>query len=718
MKIKSPLKAVRKKLMLPEDLVSLVFENLPSMVTIKNTRTLKYVYINKVGEGIMGVTQKFIVGKREPDVFSHQNENEVLKNEREVIKQNLVVDYPTALLVTPTGIKCFKKRAIPFTSKQDGATYLIEVYEDMTEFVLPTKRKSSAKRQSQEILDKLKNARRVNFMNDATAALNGTLDTEDLIEDFAAVVVKDIADWCCVDLFDTTGNSIKRQISKHKHNALTIEATVWNSLEHSSKLNQNTISDLILQKKPYLYQLSHITKDTKIYRVTDKNNDASFTAQSAMIIPLVSYKKIIGLIALLSTSKNNIYSELDLLFAVEIAKRVSLAIENANLFTRANESNRTKSSFLANMSHEIRTPLGAMIGFADLALGDGNLSDTQRDYILKVIRNGKQVLNLVDDILDLSKIESDFMHIEKISFQFSKIIEDIKSMLEIRAKDKNIKLELVLEQGLTDSKLITDPNRLRQILINVIGNAVKFTETGIVRVEFKLVKENTLNYLQADVTDTGIGIAEHQQKNLFNAFLQLDPSNNRRFGGTGLGLFLSRKLAKLLGGDIILVKSDETNGSHFRASIQVEIVEASMDQKSEQDLESETPKSSNPVFVGSVLIVDDSEDNLTLLGHYLKNLNIHSESVNSGKEAIARALRHPYDLILLDIQMPDLDGYEVVQLLRLKNYTKPVVALTAHAMKGDRKKCLEAGFTDYLSKPIDKIQLTKILTLFLKQKDK
>jgi CheY-like chemotaxis protein len=143
-----------------------------------------------------------------------------------------------------------------------------------------------------------------------------------------------------------------------------------------------------------------------------------------------------------------------------------------------------------------------------------------------------------------------------------------------------------------------------------------------------------------------------------------------------------------------------------------------MDQKSEQDLESETPKSSNPVFVGSVLIVDDSEDNLTLLGHYLKNLNIHSESVNSGKEAIARALRHPYDLILLDIQMPDLDGYEVVQLLRLKNYTKPVVALTAHAMKGDRKKCLEAGFTDYLSKPIDKIQLTKILTLFLKQKDK
>jgi signal transduction histidine kinase/ActR/RegA family two-component response regulator len=717
MKSKVSSKKREREFVISNKIIHAVFDNLPTVVTIKNTKTFKYVYINKVGEGIMGVTKKSIIGKSESEVFTDQNKSKNFEKDRNALKRNVVVDFPIALFETPKGLKYFKKRAIPYSEKSKGATYLIEVYEDMTEFIIPSKKKSSAKIQSLELLEKLKNTRRVNFMNDATAALNGTLDTEDLIEDFASVVVKDIADWCCVDLFDTEGKTIKRQISKHRHFALTTEASAWTELLHSSELNRSTIIDLIANKKPYLYQSSQVTGDTKTYRVTDKNNDSSLTPLSVMIIPLVSYKKIIGLIALISTSKNNIYNELDLLFAVEIAKRVTLAIENANLFTRANESNRTKSSFLANMSHEIRTPLGAMIGFADLALEDGNLSGMQKDYILKVIRNGKQLLNLVDDILDLSKIESDFMHIEKIGFRFSKTIEDIKSIFEIRSKEKGIKFELKFHDSVQDSRLVTDPNRLRQILINVIGNAIKFTEQGTVTVEFNLTTENKRSFLIVDVTDTGIGISENQQKNLFNAFSQLDPSNSRRFGGTGLGLFLSRKLAKLLGGDIVLVTSKEKIGSQFRISIQIELEKESELRKEDLHSEPTVLNSKKISFEGRVLIVDDSEDNLIVLSHYLKNLKIESESVSNGKDAISRALNSKFDLILLDIQMPELDGFEVVQLLRLKHYSAPIVALTAHAMKGDRKKCIEAGFTDYLSKPIAKHELIDMLAQFLKVRE-
>ena len=380
----------------------------------------------------------------------------------------------------------------------------------------------------------------------------------------------------------------------------------------------------------------------------------------------------------------------------EIQKELEKAKEAAEV------ANSTKSAFLANMSHEIRTPLGAVLGFSEL-LVNGQLTDTERVESAEVIqRNGLLLSNVINDILDLSKVEAGKLEIEKVTVPFNEIIKDLSSLLSLEALKKGIRLN-VTTAGEIPSAIVTDPLRLRQILINIVGNAIKFTHRGSVDVLIK-VTQNEGPRLAFIVKDTGEGIDAAQSARLFEPFQQADVSITRKFGGTGLGLILSRKLAAALGGDVRLVESRLGHGSTFLVLIDPGVALETVAVK-----KSSRPAGKSTLEGLKILVVDDSLDNQALIKTILKHSGAEVETVSNGAEAVEAATRGNFDIILMDLQMPVMDGFEATRVLRDNGYKKPIVALTAHAMKEERERTLNSGFNDHLTKPIDQRELVRTL---------
>jgi signal transduction histidine kinase/ActR/RegA family two-component response regulator len=429
-----------------------------------------------------------------------------------------------------------------------------------------------------------------------------------------------------------------------------------------------------------------------------------------MVIPIkLANEKPMGVVTLLRKSTENKFNNMDLSLGDTLSRRLAVALDNSRLYYKAQEANRAKSAFLANVSHEIRTPLGAMLGFADIIKEDGRLSEENQEAIETVIRNGQQLLRIVDEILDISKVESERIQIEHIAFDLKNLLGEVVHLLQGRAEEKGIQLHMHYKE--IPDRIVSDPTRIRQILINVIGNAIKFTDKGFVSIEVKkrkFSKKDKQGRLEFIVTDTGIGISPDQKSNLFQPFAQADSSTTRRFGGTGLGLFLSRKLARLLGGDVILDSSKAGKGSSFSVTIAYSLADAAIIR--ETIVESRPPESK--IRTSHILIVDDAADNRELFRHYLKRLGFADrqiETAENGAEAIDMACKKTYGLILMDIQMPKMDGFQALDELKRRKYPGPIVALTAHAMKGDAEKCLAAGFDAYLQKPLSREALKKLL---------
>lgn len=375
----------------------------------------------------------------------------------------------------------------------------------------------------------------------------------------------------------------------------------------------------------------------------------------------------------------------------------------------AESSSRAKSAFLANMSHEIRTPLGAIIGFVDLMkspeLSRGELSD----YLRVVHRNADQLLRIVDDILDLSKVEAGKMLIETVEFSLPELLSDITALMSFRAHEKGIHFELKT-LSLLPEKVFSDPTRIRQILTNVVGNAIKFTERGQVGLHIRYVD----GFLEFVVMDTGIGIGSDEQQKLFRPFNQADASTTRRFGGTGLGLILTRRLSEALGGEFFLKGSEPGKGSEFVARVRA-IKTQGVPLVGERDIEVATKLSPSIVEPRGrvdgmkVLLVEDSRDNQVLIKLYLEMIGAKTEIAENGEEGVSQALKRSFDLILMDIQMPQVDGHEATRRLRRSGFKGPIVALTAHAMKEEKRRCIESGFSDFLSKPIHRQSLIEML---------
>lgn len=370
----------------------------------------------------------------------------------------------------------------------------------------------------------------------------------------------------------------------------------------------------------------------------------------------------------------------------------------------AERSNQAKSAFLANMSHEIRTPLSAIVGFVEL-LKEKNLAQEEvLKYHTVIDQNSKHLLQIIDDILDLSKVEAGKMLVENVEFSFVDFLADFSSYASIKAKEKGIVFKFKSNTKVPES-IISDPTRLRQILTNVVGNAIKFTDQGFVELTVDF-KEDKLHFT---VKDSGLGISEDQRNHLFQVFSQADSSTTRKFGGTGLGLVLTKKISQAFGGDFELIESKIGNGSTFEAKVPIalpkdkttlvaDVNKSSLDLSEEIDLHD-----------FEILLVEDSLDNQYLIQKMLSKTMVKFMTAVNGAEGVRLALAHKFDLVLMDIQMPVMDGHEAARTLRNHNYTGPIVALTAHAMKEEQQKAQSSGFSGYLSKPIDRMQLIELV---------
>lgn len=380
----------------------------------------------------------------------------------------------------------------------------------------------------------------------------------------------------------------------------------------------------------------------------------------------------------------------------------------------AEKASHIKSAFLANMSHEIRTPMTAILGFAEIMKQNNHDTETIR-HIDTIAKNGKYLLELINDILDVSKIEADKLDVEAIQCSLVELIEDVKTLMEIRALDKGLNLNIIID-GKVPCWIQSDPIRIRQILINLLSNAIKFTKQGSVQLVVKAIEIDAEHQsLQFDVIDTGIGMTEEQLSRLFQPFVQADSSTTRKYGGTGLGLTICKRLTNILGGEIY-VNSEFGTGTTFSVSViigkisDVEFVDQRAFKSEDDESLAFTNIKTDFEMSYNILLAEDGLDNQKLIRFLLMKAGGKVTLAEHGKLAVDLALKasekgKPFDVILMDMQMPELDGYAATKRLRDKGYPYPIIALTAHTMRGAREECLAAGCNNYATKPINRSQL-------------
>ena len=430
-------------------------------------------------------------------------------------------------------------------------------------------------------------------------------------------------------------------------------------------------------------------------------------------------------------------------YMADVTDRVQAQQSLLAAHAAAESANRAKTEFLANMSHEIRTPMTAILGYADMLADEQSqplTHATKTDCIETIKRNGEQLMSIINDILDISKIEADKLVVEHIEVSPLQIAQEVIELMKFKAQAKGLEMNLYCDSPVPKT-VLTDPTRLRQILINLVGNSIKFTESGSVSVTMRSDK-TAPSQLFFDVADTGIGIDPGQVSKLFRPFEQADASTTRKFGGTGLGLRISKRLSEMLGGNIT-VSSQPGVGSVFSLTIatgNINHVEHSLGNtriihKAEDpslQTKQHTPQSHTPPIALSglrILLVEDGPDNQRLIAFHLSKAGAEVQIAENGKKAvemlccnssIEQELRSPlpFDMILMDMQMPEMDGYQATQMLRIKGLQIPILALTAHAMESDRTKCLEAGCDEWLTKPIERSELISACHEWLAKRDR
>ncbi len=415
-----------------------------------------------------------------------------------------------------------------------------------------------------------------------------------------------------------------------------------------------------------------------------------------------------GQLAKANTQLQTLIVELD----QEVARRTAEALAARD---EAVAANLAKSAFLANMSHEIRTPLASILGFAELLL-DQRTGVSQEDALGTIMNNGRHLLQVISDILDVSKIEAEGLELEIAEVRLAALIKEVDLLMGPRAREKGLGFQLQAELPLP-AVLNSDPMRLKQVLLNFCSNAIKFTPSGSVTLRVRVLDGHAL---ELAVIDTGIGLTPAQIGRLFQPFAQADLSTTRRFGGTGLGLYICKQLAALLGGSLD-VQSHAGRGSVFALRIPLPTARLQPDGawiRTREELllagtSGEVRDLPIPSLAGAVLVAEDNADSQRLITAYLQCTGAAVRVVDNGEQAVQEALSGAYDLLLMDIQMPVLDGVSAISLLRRAGYRGAVVALTANAMRADIERYRRLGCQDVLAKPIDRVKLHAVLSRFL-----
>jgi signal transduction histidine kinase len=463
----------------------------------------------------------------------------------------------------------------------------------------------------------------------------------------------------------------------------------------------------------------HVTVGHSLYDVLSGERQSVVQAYMKQVLEgeTVRYERVIPFegreqtfsVSLIPEKSLNGEVESVLCIGTDITEHKRIENELRRAKDEADAANQAKSAFLANMSHEIRTPLGAVLGFAELMISADMTPSEKAASVEAIKRNGWMLSNIINDILDLSKVEAGRLELDCVDISVDELVEDARGYLDREAMEKGLRLNWALE-GPVPGRIHTDPLRVRQILLNIIGNAIKFTEKGEVEVKIKMIPAPSSDRMLMAfiIKDTGLGVSPQQALRLFKPFSQADASMTRKFGGTGLGLVLSRRLARGLGGDVVLTSSVLGEGSTFMVTIDPGSEKHQWSSDADPSLAHDTATRQR---LGNlrVLLVEDSPDIQSLVKRLLRVNGASVQVASNGREGLEKALNSEFDAILMDLQMPEMDGFEATRQLRERGYTKPIIALTAHAMKEERERCLARGFTDHVSKPIDHHQLEQTL---------
>ena len=404
----------------------------------------------------------------------------------------------------------------------------------------------------------------------------------------------------------------------------------------------------------------------------------------------------------------------DLKDEIDHGKKIEAELKAAK--ENAEKMSQAKGEFLANMSHEIRTPMNGVIGTLQL-LEDTNLNSEQKEFVLIAHKSADALLAILNDILDLSKIEAGKLNFENISFDLNQIIKDIVTLYSLKSEQQGVLLVQEIDESLPVS-LMGDPTRLRQVIVNLVSNALKFTDRGEVKINVEVVKFNTDKDtdsidVKISVSDTGIGIPEAAQKTLFNAFTQADGSTTRKYGGTGLGLAIVSQLVDMMGG-ILGVDSVEGEGSQFWFTARFQHGNEKPENQPERVAENNSAQ-----LDAKILLVEDNPINQMVAQKMLEKVGLKPKLANNGLQAMQLLNEQTFDLVLMDCQMPEMDGFDATREIRkleikaINQNLIPVVAMTANVMSGDRERCLDVGMDDYIGKPVQRDQLESVLRKWL-----
>ena len=706
---------VSRNLKISEQFLSSIFETIPHMIFVKSAKDLRFVSFNKAGEKLIGIPKEELIGKNDYDFFKKEEADFFTQKDREVLESKKITDIPCEPINTVHGEKFLHTTKIPICNDKGEPEYLLGISEDI-----------SQKRSLQERHDELVKAeaetevikesvQRLNFISESSQLLSEALCVEKTIEKFCKHVVSEFSDFCFIDQYDAEEDRLKRIATSFR--------------ETSGKIHNSDNGFFIpLEVKDEACQLLVIKtkKDNRCPDVTPERvrellgkpfeNHAIRLASEIIVAPVIIGDEVWGLATFSSPKDKDSFSEMDLSTIRNLTKRLSLSLQNSHLYRQSIEANKAKSHFLSSVSHELRTPLGAIIGFSELALESEFLTSGIRDYINTIKRNGDLLLNLVNEILDLSKAESEHIELEMELFSLKRLIKDVSQSVSIKAAEKGLELKILMTPELPD-QFIGDSLRVRQILLNILSNAIKFTNKGWVKLEVtsKVEEEGGQRHCQLSflVSDTGFGIPSEEAKTLFRPFSQSKSSMKKGSGGTGLGLYLSRKLARLMNGDVFFIPDDNRKGSQFQIDIDLTMI-AEKDSAISLKKDISILDGLNKKAKGErLLIVEDYQENQLLIEKFSKDLFKNVDLAPNGEEGLKKIFDREYDLVFMDIQMPVMGGFEAIKILRQRGYKGKVVALTADAMKGNREKCLEAGFDDFITKPINRRTIEKAVAQYL-----
>jgi PAS domain S-box-containing protein len=651
-----------------QNFLNLIIENIPNMVFVKDAKNLQFISFNKAAEKILGYPREILIGKNDYDFFSSEEADFFTAKDREVLENGQILDISEELIETNhQGIRILHTKKIPIFDESGHPQYLLGISEDITE-------QQAVLREREKLTDQL-----LNTTEELEGFFNNSLDLF-CIADFNGYFRKISALWLTV-LGYSANELIDNKFLDFVHPD-DIESTL-------EIMNSLAIGEDIL-------------KFSNRYR----KKDGSYIDLEWRCTP----------------KGQSIYAA-----ARDITERKQTEIALFKAKEAAEAATKAKSQFLANMSHEIRTPMNGVLGMAQL-LANTNLSEEQQDIVQTIRDSGDTLLVIINDILDFSKIESGMMELEQSPFVLKDIINSICNLLIKQLPNKEINLKYFIANN-TPTRFLGDASRLRQVLLNLIGNAIKFTQHGNVSI---LVKSNLISdhednkyELIIAIKDSGIGIDGDRLNKLFQPFTQADASISRKYGGTGLGLAISKSLVELMGGTIWVeslgniggtppcnwisdLQTSQTQGSTFYFTLIVTAILAEMNLQKTSDFSQ--PAAIENKFELKVLLAEDNKVNQKVAALTLKKLGYIADIANNGLEVLAMLENQFYDVILMDIQMPEMDGVTATKMIRQTDKPQPwIIALTANALEEDRQNCFDAGMNDFITKPLAIAQLTEAL---------